>query len=332
MSVSKNAVTKNNSVEKDVFAVKIQKGSDGCYTYSADLHGRWSGEAKTYTVKLQLGDKFAEDERLFGRFFETYAFSPEGVLKSLDLNGSNLSGCDLLGLSATDCQFEGANIKGSALDSCELEDCKFDEADMSDVSFVESKIEFTSFVHTDLLGAEFASAIMQSVDFSDADLSNAKFRDCDFSTVRLDGSCLDGTVFDGCRVFDVEVGEYLVHGTFPIGCSVTVTGNGFILRAFDDDCNATLGAVFVLDEARPEFNCHDNRSLIGIVMASAAPESWEWSNKDRELEAASGKLVSETYPAILRLLEQLEGARSGKDVIAAMTNAGAVEITSNVKF
>lgn len=188
-------------------------------------------------------------------------------IKECDLREATLDQASLRDL--TGCQFEGASLKkasfsgdvskchfgGATLDVArasyaKLSGCTFDKASLPALSLEAVTLEGCSFVGADLRGAKL-SGDDDTLVLVDCDLRRADMRKATLSHVRFERCKLDGALFDGAKLIEVDFAD-------------TDTGGAKGLPTAGGSNGAKGRARQVVDEAAPTFKKVEVRVTLRI--------------------------------------------------------------------
>jgi uncharacterized protein YjbI with pentapeptide repeats len=103
---------------------------------------------------------------------------------------ADLERCELMGAHFTNCTIEGTDITRANLRHARFEDCTITE---------------TLFTHSELTSAEFRFTKIARSNFRRAQATNAEFYDVQFSGGNLDAGNFEGSVFERCKLWDVDM-------------------------------------------------------------------------------------------------------------------------------
>lgn len=127
------------------------------------------------------------------------------TLRNADLDGANLSAAVLQDSDLSRANLEGANLEGAKLNRARLANAIFSDANLGKVEMAEAKLRSAEFTDAYLGGAnlraaDFRKATFVGANLEEADLSGADLRECDLSS-----ALVDGTIFEGAKVYGIEI-------------------------------------------------------------------------------------------------------------------------------
>jgi hypothetical protein len=116
------------------------------------------------------------------------------ALRTMKMDGADLSGADLSGMDLSIVDFRGANLFGCDLRNTIMQDCDMQHTDLN----------YTRIDGADLSGSKVEHAMFQYANLADADLSGLTFS--------TDEDNLKGAIFDGAILDDIglDIGPYEV--------------------------------------------------------------------------------------------------------------------------
>jgi hypothetical protein len=116
------------------------------------------------------------------------------AMRTMRMDGADLSGADLDGMDLSNIDFRGANLFGCTLRATILQDCDMQHADLN----------YARMDGADLSGSKVEHTMFQYADMSDADLSGLTFSTDEDN---LQGAILDGAILDD---IGLDIGPYEV--------------------------------------------------------------------------------------------------------------------------
>jgi hypothetical protein len=123
---------------------------------------------------------------------------------------------DQYGIGGGQADFSNRLLDGIDLSHKDLTNAVFDGAELEKVNLQGSKVDFVTFYDVKFSNCncqglngentEFGSAVFEGCNFNDAvlthsNLSHTKFRNCSFDGAVLKDCCLEGTDFDGIKIY-----------------------------------------------------------------------------------------------------------------------------------
>eukprot|EP00347_Sterkiella_histriomuscorum_P015352 403357343 len=141
-----------------------------------DQERQGGGKKISYTKVLELINFSTKPLQMPGIKFTNIS------LRYLNLDRSNLRGCDFQGCQAQEVTFNFAN----------LQNCNFNDSNFKNGTFREANLSRSTFIGANFMHVDFVKAVGKDCNFLKAKLSNADMREGDFENSNFNEASLHG--------------------------------------------------------------------------------------------------------------------------------------------
>ncbi len=227
------------------------------------------------------------------------------MLRSLNLEGINLSKCDLSRAIFIEAQLAGATFEDSRLNSANLSDCSavganFARSDMQSARLRRAVLSESDFSHSDLNGADF---------------SNSKILDCQFEAANLTSTNFSGADLSGSNFARADLRQVVFVRADIRGADLRSAANLTLiqLEAAFGDSDTLLPEGLGRPPTWPEVGTRQSSEKKGVpALVTPVPLGWHQSKISvRTPTHAKSKISNSARGQLLNALRELSDAFAG---------------------